>query len=87
MYRHTRHRNEHYQSFINKIVPVLTNSSNFRCEIIPTGDLNINLLNVNVKPISNEFLDSITSHSFYPHITLSTRLSRRSGTLIGNFYF
>ena len=51
-----------------------------------TGDLNINLLNVNVKLIFNEFLDIITSHSFYPHITLPTRLSRRSGTLIDNFF-
>ena len=44
------------------------------------------LLNVNVNPIFNEFLDIITSHSFYPHITLPTRLSRRSGTLIDNLF-
>ena len=29
-----------------------------------------------MKPIFNEFLDIITSHSFYPHITLPTRLSQ-----------
>ena len=75
-----------YQSFINEIDPVLTTLGNFKCEIILTGDLNINLLNVNVKLIFNEFLDIITSHSFYPHITLPTRLSRRSGTLIDNFF-
>ena len=39
-------------------------------------DLNINLLNV--KPIFNDF--------FYHHITLPTRLSPRSGTLIDNFF-
>ena len=86
MYRPPRDRNENYQSFINEIDPVLTTSGNFKCEIILTGDLNINLLNVNVKPFFNEFLDIITSHSFYPHIILPTRLSRRSGTLIDNFF-
>ena len=63
---------------------MLTTLGNFKCEILLTGDLNINLLNV--KHIFNEFLDIITSHSFYPHITLPTRLSRRSGTLIDNFF-
>ena len=86
MYRPPRDRNGNYQSFINEIDPVLTTLGNFKWEIILTGDLNINLLNVNVKPIFNEFLDIITSHSFYPHITLPTRLSRRSGTLIDNFF-
>ena len=86
MYRPLRDRNENYQSFINEIVPVLTTLGNFKCEIILTGGPNINLLNVNVKPIFNEFLDIITSHSFCPHITLPTRLSRRSGTLIDNFF-
>ena len=85
MYRPPRDRNENYQSFINEIDPVLTTSGNFKCEIILTGDLNINLLNV--KPIFNEFLDIITSHSFYPHIILPTRLSRRSGTLTDNFFY
>ena len=51
MYRPPRDRNENYPSFINEIDPVLTTLGNFKCEIILTGDLNINLLNVNVKPI------------------------------------
>ena len=86
IYRPPRDRNVIYQSFFNEIGPVLTTIGDFKCEIILTGDLSINLLNVNVKPIFNEFLDIITSHSFYPHITLPTRLSRRSGTLIDNFF-
>ena len=83
MYRPPRDRNENYQSFINEIDPVLTTLGNFKYEIILTGDLNINLINVNVKPIFNEFLDIITSHSFYPHITLPTRLSRRWAGALG----
>ena len=84
MYRPPRDRNEHYQSFINEIDPVLTTLGNFKCKIILTGDLDINLLNV--KPIFNEILDIITSHSFHPHITLPTILSRRYGTHIDNFF-
>ena len=55
-------------------------------ERILTGDLNINLLKINYKPIFNEFFDTVISHSFYPKITLPTRLTTRRGTLLDNFY-
>ena len=72
MYRPLLNDNERYQSFNNEIVQVLRTGGNFNCDNILTGDLTIHLLNVNVKHIFNEFLDIITSHSFYPHKTLPT---------------
>ena len=38
------------------------------------------------RPIFNEFFDTIVSHSFYPQITLPTRFTDRSCTLIDNFF-
>ena len=51
--RLTRYCNEHYQSFLNEIVPVLKTFSDLKCEIILTGDLNII---INEKHISNGML-------------------------------
>ena len=69
-----------------ELVPIFNKLDNNKCEIVLTGDFNINLLKVNQQPIFNEFVDTITSHSFYPHITLPTRLSEKSGSLIDNLF-
>ncbi len=55
-------------------------------EVINSQDLNINLLQINDKYIISEFFDMLTSHSFYPKITLPTRLSNNHGTLIDHFF-
>ncbi len=49
------------------------------------GDFNIHLLKRNDKHIISDYFDTLTSHSCYPKITLSTRLSNIHGTLIDNF--
>lgn len=41
-------------------------------------------MKINEKPIISEYLDTLTSHSFYPKITLPTRLTNNNGTLIDN---
>ena len=86
VYRPPRERNENYQSFINELVPIFNKLDNNKCEIVLTGDFNINLLKVNQKPILYEFFDTITSHSFYSHSTLPTTLSEKSGSLIDNLF-
>ena len=51
------------------------------------GDYNINLLKMNGETHFPEFFDTMLGHSFYPKITLLTRLNRSSGaTLIDNIY-
>ena len=55
-------------------------------EIIITGDLNIDLLKINQRPIFSEFYDILTANSYLPKITLPTRFTETSGTLIDNFF-
>ena len=50
-----------------------------------TGDFNINLLDIPHHTPSNNFLDLMYSHSFYPLINRPTRPA--SGTLIDNIFF
>ena len=46
------------------------------------GDYNIDLLKLKVNPRFNEFFDHIISSRFFPKITLPTRFSDQSATLI-----
>ena len=51
-----------------------------------SGDYNINLLNVDKHAASQEFIDIMYSHSFFPCITKPTRVSKTSCTLIDNIF-
>jgi len=76
---------ESYREFINELSPILKNLESNNTDVIIAGDFNINLLKVNEKPIFGDYFDMLTSHSFYPKITLPTRFSNKHGTLIDNF--
>lgn len=56
-----------------------------RKQAILLGDFNIDLLEENKKEVT-EFLDILSSHSFYPTITLPTRITEHSETLIDNIF-
>ena len=47
--------------------------------------MNIDLLKINGRNIFTEYFDSMLSHGFSPCITLPTRFSKRSASLIDNF--
>jgi hypothetical protein len=53
-------------------------------DVILAGDFNIDLLKINEKNIISEYFDMLTSNSFYPKITVPTRLTNNHGTLIDN---
>ena len=86
LYRPPRDINNNYQTFINEFNTMLTSLDRSNSEIILACDCNINLLKIHDWPIFNEFSDTIVSHSFYPQITLPTRFTDRSCTLIDNFF-
>ena len=44
------------------------------------GDFNIDLLKVEHKPTTKEYLDSIMTQGFFPKITFPTRFSDMNGT-------
>ena len=50
------------------------------------GDANIDLLNYDQHSLTNEFLDSLSSHMLLPHIEQPTRIRNNSKTLIDNIY-
>ena len=50
------------------------------------GDFNVNLLKYDKHAPTNEFLDSLSSHMFLPHIVQPTRISTTSKTLIDNIF-
>ncbi len=54
-------------------------------EVIVTGDFNIDLLKVNDEHINSEYFDMLASYSFYPKMTVPTRLTNNHGKLIDNF--
>ena len=50
------------------------------------GDFNINLLEYNIKNEVGRFVDTATSHSFFPTISIPTRITDMSSTLIDNIF-
>ena len=69
---------------INEFTLLIVSLEKYRLNINLAGDYNLNLLKINNDELCNEFFDLITSHSLLPQITLPTRLSQTSGTLIDN---
>ena len=76
---------ENYTQFIHEISPHLANMESGNTDVVIAGDYNIDLLKINDKPVISEYFDMLTSHSFFPKITLPTRLTNNNGTLIDNF--
>ena len=50
------------------------------------GDFNINLLSLDTRQHYNNFYDRVTAKSFFPKITLPTRIQNESYTLIDNIF-
>jgi hypothetical protein len=84
IYRPPKDITEKYTEFIRELSPLLKTLESGNNEAIITGDFNIDLLKINEKQVFSEYFDTLTSHSFYPKITLPTRLSNNHGTLIDN---
>ena len=55
-------------------------------QVILVGDLNMNLLRVNNHTPTSVLLDNMISHGLIPHITLPTRVTETSASLIDHIY-
>ena len=53
---------------------------------VHTGDYNLNLLNSDNHPPTNEFTEINFEHSFFPHINKPTRITNSTATLIDNIF-
>ena len=85
IYRPPRDITDNYNLFISQLTPVLDLLNRKNSHVVIAGDFNIDLLKINERDIVNTYFDTITSLSFFPQITLPTRLSQNRGTLIDNF--
>ena len=86
IYRPPRENIENYKSFIDDINRILNNFQKRGCEMVVTGDFNIDLLKIRTKPIVNDFFETFLSNGFIPKISLPTRITERSAKLIDNIF-
>ena len=86
IYRPPNDIQHNYKTFIDEFAKLLSCFDKSNSEIIITGDINIDLLKINQRPIFSEFYDILTANSCIPKITLPTRLTETSGTLIDNCF-
>ena len=84
IYRPPPNTNAVCQTFINEFIPIREHLQRDSREVTIAGDFNIDLLKINDNVVFWDYFKSILSQSFFPNITLPTRVSDRSCTLIGN---
>ena len=77
---------ENIQTFISEITPFVLQLGKEKNDSIIVGDFNINLLDVNEKYSYYEYLDLFLNNGFSPKITLPTRFSKHSCTLIDQIF-
>ena len=85
IYRPPRDVLLNYKSFTEELALTFQTFKDRNYDIIIGGDMNIDLLKIKEKDSVNEYFDMIVSSGFFPRITLPTRISNSSATLIDNF--
>ena len=85
IYRRPRDLIENYNIFINDLSTILRSLEHLNSEILLMGDFDINLIKINEKEVFADFLEMMTSFSYYLKITLPTRFSKYNGSLIDKF--
>ena len=80
IYRPPRDINENYQQFNKEYTEFLSGLPKTKGEVVIVGEFNIDLLKVEHKPTTKEYLYSIMTQVF-PKITFPTRFSDMNGTV------
>ena len=73
-------------TFIVELSHILTILNRMKLPVYLCGDYNINLLKMHEKNSYEEFFETMLVHSYLPNITLPTRLTDTSNTLIDNVF-
>ena len=84
IYRPPKDLVNNYRNFKEQLIPIFEHLHSINLKAVIAGDMNIDLLKIK-RNVFNEYFDSMISHGFSPCITLPTRFSKRSATLIDNF--
>ena len=77
---------KHYKFNNNFITTLLKNLTLENKPSIITGDFNLNLIKYMQNTGVNQFLENILSNNFIPQITLPTRITEKTATLIDNLF-
>ena len=72
--------------FNNLLSPILQKTYIENKTIVLVGDFNINLINCYTNEKTSEFFNLVSSYNLLPYITLPTRITNRSETLIDNIF-
>ena len=68
-------------------IPFLQKANKENKRLVLMGDFNINLLECGISSHVNDFVDSLESFYLLPSISLPTRITDRTRTLIDNIFF
>ena len=85
IYKHPTMKIDNFQ--FNHFIPLLQTLSKENKNIVLLGDFNINLLNYGLVNSVNMFVDSFQSHFLIPSISLPTRITDSTSSLIDNILF
>ena len=84
IYRHpTMDVKSFNEKYFNNVISKITTEKKI-CYL--AGDFNIDLLQSDSNALIKDFFDTLTTNLFVPHITLPTRITNRSQTLIDNIF-
>ena len=88
IYRPPKHNNNNttIDNFLNEFTPVISKMAKINTNIIITGDFNIDLLQMNERAKFQKYLDLFVTNCLFPLITLPTRTSKQSSTLIDQMF-
>ena len=86
IYRAPREEVNIITTFIVELSHILTLLNRMKLPVYLCGDYNINLLKMHEKNSYEIFFETMLVHSYLPNITLPTRLTDTSNTLIDNVF-
>ena len=83
---HNNNSNANIERFLEEISPIINTLQKENKYAAIVGDFNINLLQINEREKFEEFFDLMCTNNFFPKITLPTRSSKKSCTLIDQMF-
>ena len=84
IYRHPHGNMENFWDFLNSTIEKIDGENKF---YVILGDFNLDLLKLDSHPDTDNFLNTLESFNFQPHILQPTRITDHSQTLIDNIFF
>ena len=82
-----RHPDTDVTSFAQSMETAFTEMNKDKYSIFIMGDFNIELLQYDTHNSTNDFLNSMISHSFLPYVLQPTRVTDHSVTIILTIFF